>query len=154
MWYIYMRHYNISAVWFEAEARQRHASLPIIPSLFLFSLSAMSKRDSTRVRITKVKKRRGVGSRTITVLDSDEEEPLPTTTDEYARVTRTRVTTSGKAERVVTSSVPIFEVDAADICTPPEANTTVPVDTVVENLIPVVPAKRREKVNDSVSGQT
>lgn len=104
------------------------------------------------MRVTKLKKRRGVGSRTITVLDSDEEH-LPTITDEYARVTKTRVATSGKAERVVTSNVPIFEVEEVDIRTPPEADVDVPVDTIVENAAPVVPAKRRKRVNDSVSGQ-
>ena len=114
----------------------------------------MSKRggDSTRIRGTKVKKRKGVGSRTITVLDSDEEDPVLKATNDYARVTKTRVGSSGEAERVATSSIPIFEVEKASIHAPLEANTNGSADAVAENVVPVVPAKRRKKANDSVSG--
>jgi len=77
--------------------------------------------DSTRTRATKVKKRRGVGSRKITVLDSDEEDTAPKVSSEYARVTKTRVTTSGKAKRIGTNSVPIFETKA-DVHAPPESH--------------------------------
>jgi len=116
----------------------------------------MSKRggDSTRVHATKVKKRRGVGSRTITVLDSDEEDPLPTAASDYARVTKTRVGTSGKAERVAMSSVPIFKVEEVNFHAPLEANTNGSTDAVAEKIVPVVPAKKRKKANDSVSGLT
>ena len=114
----------------------------------------MSKRggDSTRIRVTKVKKRKGVGTRTITVLDSDE-EPLPPAVTEYARVTKTRVSTSGKAERIVTSNVPIFEVEKVDVRALPEPNDNIPEDTGVVDVVHVVPAKRRKKANDSVSHQ-
>ena len=113
----------------------------------------MSKRggDSTRIRATKVKKRKGVGSRTIVVLDSDEES-VPPTANDYARVTKTRVAISGKAERIATSSVPIFEVEKVN-ATPLEPNMDVPGDTGVVDVDPVVPAKRRKRANDSVSGQ-
>jgi hypothetical protein len=116
----------------------------------------MSKRGghSTRLRTTKVKKRHGVGSRTITVLDSDEEDAIPKAADEYARVTKTRVATSGKAEKVVTSNIQISEVEKVDIHPQLEADTGVPADTV-ENVVRAVPAKKRkkqQKANDSVSG--
>ena len=112
----------------------------------------MSKRggDSTRVRGTKVKKRKGVGSRTIVVPDSDE-ETLPTAANDYARVTKTRVAASGKAEKIATSSVPIFEAEKVNAA-PLEPNTNVPGDTSVMYVDPVVPAKRWKRANDSVSG--
>ena len=109
----------------------------------------------TRIRTTKVKERRGVGSRTITVLDSDKEDPLTITGDKYARVTKTRVTTSGKAEKVSTSNVPISKVEKVDAHSPLGADTDVPADTVVENTVHAAPAKKRkkrEKANDSISG--
>ena len=114
----------------------------------------MSKRggDSVRIRTTKVKKRRGVGSRTITVLDSDEEDTLPTYTNEYARVTKTRVGTSGKAKGITVNSVPIFEVET-NIRAPLEVNVDDFTDAVAENSIPLVPTKKskKKKANDSVS---
>jgi hypothetical protein len=68
------------------DLRQRRV-LPLIDLSHLsFSSSDMPKQGghSTRIHATKVKKHRGVGSRTITVLDSDEEDPLTITGDEYA----------------------------------------------------------------------
>lgn len=114
----------------------------------------MSKRreDASRKHTTKVKKRRGVGSRTISVLDSDDEDPLPTTTVDYARVTKTRVGTSGKAEKVATSSVQISDVEKVNAHAPQETDMDGSADAVTENVVLVVPAKRRKKVNDSVSG--
>jgi hypothetical protein len=110
----------------------------------------MSKRaDSTRLRATKIKKRRGVGSRTIDVLDSDEDDLPPITGDEYALVVKTRVGVSGKAERVSTSSVPIFETPSTPV--PLEENPGDSMDVIVEDILPAVPAKRLKKVNDSVS---
>ena len=113
----------------------------------------MSKRggDLTRIQTSKVKKRRGVGSRIITVLESDDEDPLSTAASEYARVTRIRVATSGKTERVATSSVPIFEEEQAIAGAPLEENTNDSVDAV-ENIVATVPAKQQKKANDSVSG--
>lgn len=121
-------------------------------SRYRFSPFAMSKRrgGTTHIQATRVKKRRGVGSRTITVLDSDEELP-PATTNEYARATKTRVGPSGKAERVVMSSIPIIE-EEVDIHVPLEVDANVPVDAVAENVVLVSPAKkRRKRANDSVS---
>ena len=117
----------------------------------------MSKRRGGQIRIhtAKVKKRRGVGSRSITVLDSDEEDPPPTVASEYAQATKTRVGSSGNVERVAMSTIPFLEVEDLDICAPLEANTDIPVDAVAENIVFVVPAKkRRKKVNDSVSVST
>lgn len=110
----------------------------------------MSKRegDPTQIRATKVKKRRGVGIRTITILDSDEEDPPPAR-KEYALVTKTRVGASGKVERVSMSSVPIFE--QPNTPSPPEEHLDDSMDVVVEHVVPAVPAKRPNKVNDSVS---
>ena len=115
----------------------------------------MSKRRAvtTHRPAAKVKKRRGVGSRTITVLDSDEDS-LPTTTGEFARVTKTRVGTSGKAERVVMGCIPIVEVEEVDVHAPLEENADAPMGTVTvtKNIVRKVPAKRqRKKANDSVS---
>jgi len=116
----------------------------------------MSKRggDSTRILVTKVKKRKGVGSRTITILDSDEEDLLPKVSTEYARVTKTRVTASGKAERITTSSIPVFEVEDVNDHAPPEVDNDNLVDDATENVISVAPAKKRKRVNDSVSDLT
>jgi len=122
-------------------------NLPLLP----FS-STMSKRaGATRTHTTKLKKRRGVGSRSITVLDSDEEDPPAA--DEYARITRTRVSSSGKAERVSTSSIPIFEAKEANIHTPLE---NISEDGGAEHVIPVGPAKQKQqkRANDSVSSLT
>jgi len=60
----------------------------------------MSKREPTRIHVTKVKKRRGVGSRVITVIGSDKDEPALKASSDYARMTKTRVASSAKAEKV------------------------------------------------------
>lgn len=112
----------------------------------------MSKRGGdSALTTTKVKKRKGVGFRIVTVLDSDEEDLPRTTRGEYARVTKTRVGASGKAERVSTTNVPILEVEQSGIPAPLEENVEDTADTVVEKVIPTVPAKQPKKVNDSVS---
>jgi hypothetical protein len=117
------------------------------------SLSAMSKRGSapTRIRSTKVKKRKGVGSRTITVLDSDEENP-PAVIDKYARLAKTRVASSGKAEKYTTSTVQISDVEMHTLL---EEDAEVVADPVAGYVVPAVPAKmkkKRKRANDSVSG--
>ena len=123
-----------------------------------FPSPTMSKRqggDSTRRHLNKVKKRRGVGSRTIIVPSSDEENPIPEAIIEYAQVTKTRVTTAGKAEKFTGSSVPVFATEEeVDIHAPLEADTDGPAETVAENDVPRVPAKKRKQANDSVSGLT
>jgi hypothetical protein len=116
----------------------------------------MSKRggDTTRVHATKVKKRRGVGFRTIHIPDSDEEGLLPSTSDDYARVTKTRVTASGKAGKVTMRSVPIVEVEQPNTPVLPEENPDTFLDVVVEDVVPAMPAKRQKTINDSVSDPT
>lgn len=110
----------------------------------------LKRRGSTHVRATKVKKRHGVGSRTILVPDSDEEDLPPTASDEYARMTKTRVGAPGKLEGVSMASIPIFERSGTP--TPLEEDVDNFVDAVVEDGIPAVPAKQSKRVNDSVSG--
>ena len=117
----------------------------------------MSKRRGGQIRIhtAKVKKRQGVGSRSITVLDSDEEDPPPTVAGEYAQATKTRVGSSGNVERVAMSTIPFLEVEDLDVCAPLEVSTDIPVDAIAKNIVFVVPAKKRwKKVNDSVSVST
>ena len=106
----------------------------------------------TRTRAAKIKKRRGVGSRSITVLDSDEEDLAPKVSTEYARVTKARVAASGKVERIATNSVQIFEADEIDVQGPQETDTDNFVGATTENVVRTVPAKKRRKgANDSVS---
>ena len=118
--------------------------------------TTMSKREGepTRLPAAKVKKRRGVRSRAITVPDSDEEESYPTTSNEYAWVTKTRVAAlSGKAESISVGSIPIFEVDQP--CEPvlEHENPDDFADIDEINVPAAAPSKRRKKVNDSVSTQ-
>lgn len=116
----------------------------------------MSKRgDPTRILTTKVKKRRGMGSRAIAIPDSDDEDPSAMASEEYALVTKTRVGASGKAERVSMSSIPIFERPITP--TPLEENTVndsmdVAFDQVIAMpAISAIRARKPKKVNDSVS---
>lgn len=111
----------------------------------------MSKREGNSTRGTKVKKRRGVGSRTIRILDSDEDNPPPVASDDYARVTKTRVGISGKAERLSMTSVPILEVEKPTRPAPLEENEENSANITVENVVPVKPAKQRKTINDTVS---
>jgi hypothetical protein len=115
----------------------------------------MSKRGGDSTRASSIKKRRGVGSRTIAVLDSDEDEEgmLPTVSKEYARVTKTRVGPSGKAERVSATSIPILKAEESNTPIPLEENIENSTD-VVEGVVPAVPAKRQKTINDSVSNPT
>ena len=112
----------------------------------------MSKRggEPALARPAKVKKRKGVGSRVINVPDSDEENFFQTSGDEYARVTKTRVAASGKADQVSVSTFPVLEVERSSTPTPLEEDGDYAAD-VEENPPPVEKKKRRKKVNDSVS---
>jgi len=100
-----------------------------------------------------VKKRKGIKVRTVTVPDSDDEGPSNVDT-EYARLLKTRVTTSGKADSVTMNSLPLFEIkntthsdEPSELC----VNSLEPDETVAENTAPSKPAKkRRRKANDSV----
>ena len=85
--------------------------------------------------------------RVITVQDSD--KPIPKAISEYARVTKTQVSTSGKAEKVSTSNILISEAEEwVDVLDQLEEDTHNP---VIENVAPVAPAKQRQRANDSVS---
>lgn len=121
-----------------------------------FSLSsAMTKRhgDPAYGVKVKVKKRKGVKVRTVTILDSDDEGPSNIDT-EYARLLKTRVTTSGKADSVTMNSLPLLEVQNTthnDMPLAPCPDTQEPDETVAESAVPSKPAKkRRKKANDSV----
>jgi hypothetical protein len=116
----------------------------------------MAKRhgDSVHGANPKVKKRKGIKVRTISVPDSDDEGPPPNVNAGFARLLKTRVSTSGKAESVTMSSLPLFEVknsahdDSEPVIDDHEA-------VLVENKIPSKTAKkRRKKVNDSVRSAT
>jgi len=102
----------------------------------------------------RVKKRKGIKVRTIAIPDSDDEGPSNVNT-EYARLLKTRATTSGKADSVTMSSLPLFEVKNTtheDEPLEPCLDSEEPDRTVAENT-PVAskPAKkRRKKANDSV----
>ena len=102
------------------------------------------------MRMSKVKKRRGVGSRVIAILDSDEDSPPPKASNDFARIMKTRVSASAKAEKVSMSSVPIFEEEQLNTPAPVEANVDDSADVVIKNVVPAVPAKRRKRANDSV----
>ena len=123
---------------------------PAVP--FLLPLT-MSKRgeDLTRIRVTKVKKRKGVGSCTITVLESDEDDSAPMATSDYARVTKIRIGPSGKAEGTAVSRVPILEKINVRVHAPLETDTSGSMDVVPEDVALAVPAKKKKKENDSVS---
>jgi len=70
-------------------------------------------RDSTRGVNTKFKKQKGVKVRTVSIPDSDE-EGLPSNVEtEYARLLKTRATTSGKVDGVTMNSLTLFEAKAA-----------------------------------------
>ena len=70
-------------------------------------------------------------------------------------MTKTRVTTSGKEERIATSNIPVSEVEEVSTHASPEANTDTFVNTT-ENDVPIVPVKKkkRKRANDSVSDPT
>ena len=115
----------------------------------------MSKRasDSTRPHSTQVKKRKGVGFRTIAVPDSDEEDLPPTASNEFALVTKTRIGVSGQSETISISSVQILEEQESGSPTPLEETTENSVD-IIKDLVPTMPAKPakpKKKINDSVS---
>jgi hypothetical protein len=115
----------------------------------------MSKRggEPTLAHPAKVKKRKGVGSRVIIVPNSDEEDFSRTSGDEYARVTKTRVTASGKVEQVFVSTFLVREVEQSSTPTPLEEDGDYAAD-VEENSTPVEKKKRPKKVNDSVNDST
>jgi hypothetical protein len=113
----------------------------------------MSKRggEPTYSRPTKVKKRKGVGSRVISVPDSDEDSQAAD--DEYARVTKTRVAGSGKAEQISVSTFPVLEVERPSLPTALEEDGDYAAD-IEENSTPVEKKEQRKKINDSVSDPT
>jgi len=114
----------------------------------------MSKRggDSTYRGNTKVKKRKGVKVRVAVVSDDNEERTPQNTGTDYARLVRTRVTTSGKAGNITTSSVPLLEVEDTAKGLPTEVDTN-PVGDTAEDIPATIRTTRRKKkkANDSVS---
>jgi len=114
----------------------------------------MAKRhgDTTYGVKVKVKKRRGVKVRTINVPDSDDEGP-PKVDTEYARLLKTRVAASGKADSITMNTLPVFELKATthnDDSLDPGLDGQ-PEESIVENTPPSMPAKKpRKKANDSV----
>jgi len=112
----------------------------------------MAKRphDSSRGITVKVKRRKGVRIRTVTVPDSDDERPPSNNSIEYARSVRTRASTAGKAESVTTKTVRILE--AKDVRQDdPEPSADNHEEVIEENPIPTKKAKKqRKKKNDSV----
>jgi hypothetical protein len=113
----------------------------------------MTKRywDSTRGTGVKVKKRKGMKVRTVNVPDSDDEDPTPKVETEYARLLKTRVATSGKAESVTRNSLPVFEVKAISHNNSLEPTVDSYEEVVVGNATPTTKAKKqRKRVNDSV----
>ena len=104
----------------------------------------------------KVKKRRGIKVRTVAILDSDDEGTSNVDT-EYARLLKTRVAISGKAESVTMNSLPLLEVKNTHNDNPlePCLDTQEPYEAVAENTAPSKPAKKkRKKANDSVRSPT
>jgi len=117
------------------------------------SLSPMTKRygDSAHGVNIRFKKRRGVKVRTVSIPDSDEEGFPPNVDTEYARLLKTRVTTSGKADSVTMDSLTLFEVKPADHNDPLDPTIDIYEEPVVEETIPITTMKkRRKKANDSV----
>jgi len=113
--------------------------------------SSMAKRHSDSIHgvNVSVKKRKGIRVRTVTILDSD--DPPPNVTTEYARLLKTRVTTSGKADSVTMNSLQLFEAKDITHDDSLESFLDSNEEAVVENVVPSVPAKkRRKKMNDSV----
>jgi len=115
----------------------------------------MSKRrsDSTRGVHVKVKKRKGVKVRIVNVPDSDDEGPSRINT-EYARLLKTRVSASGKAESVTMDRLPLPEakVKRAAQNNPPESTVDGYEEITTGPTIPDAKAKKkRKRLNDSVS---
>lgn len=113
--------------------------------------SFMAKRhgDSVHGVNVNIKKRKGIRVRTVTIPDSD--DPPPNVTTEYARLLKTRVAISGKADSVTMNSLPFFEINnvAHDNSLEPTLDSYE--EAAAENLVPGIPVKkRRKKVNDSV----
>jgi hypothetical protein len=116
------------------------------------SSSPMAKRphDFPPMMAVKVRRQKGVRIRTITVPDSDDENPPPNIGVEFARSVKTRVSTAGKAESVTMKAVRIFE--AKDV----RQDNLEPLvhdheEVIAEDPIPTKKArKQRTKKNDSV----
>lgn len=118
------------------------------------SPSPMAKRPHTSSGgiVVKVKRHKGVRIRTATAPDSDDERPPSNNSIEYARSVRTRVSTAGKAESVITKAVRIFK--AKDIYRDdPGPFIGDHEEVIAEDRVPTKKAKRQRKnKNDSVRG--
>ena len=101
-----------------------------------------------------VKKRKGIRVCTITIPDSDEENPALDVNTEYVRLLKTRVAPSGKADSVAMDSLALFEVKDVthDDSLEPTINghEEIAAEGTMEGAIPATTAKKRRKKNDSV----
>jgi len=114
----------------------------------------MAKRhggDSIHGIEVKVKKRKGVKVRTVNVPESDDEAPPPNVDTEYARLLKTRVATSGKADSVTMNTLRLNEVKDTTHSDALELAPNTCDESIADNTIPGMPAKKpRKKMNDSV----
>ena len=115
----------------------------------------MSKRgnDPPRQGNLKIKKRKGVRTQAILVPDSDDESLLSNVTVDYARLVKTRVSSSGKAGAITATSIRLLEAESTPKDPPLEVVDDDPVDAATEVIVPIISAtpKKRKKANDSVS---
>lgn len=116
----------------------------------------MAKRhgDSTHGVVVKSKKRRGIKIRTVNILESDDEGAVKINT-EYARLLKTRITTSGKVDSVTMDSLRFVEAIGDTANSSPEQVVEGYVDGHEEvpanDAVPSTKTKkRRKKKNDSV----
>ena len=116
------------------------------------SSSLMAKRPHESGGTTvKVKRQNGIRIRTVTVPDSDDDNPVLKVDTEYARLFKTRVSAAGKAENVTMKTLQIFEAKEVPQDNPePIANDCEAV--ITENPTSTKKAKKqRKRGNDSVS---
>lgn len=113
---------------------------------------SMTKRhgDSTHGVNVKFKKQKGVKVRTVSIPDSDEEGLTPNVEIEYARLLKTRATTSGKVDSVTMDNLKLFEAKAAAHNEPSDPLTDTHEEFVAETIPIKIAKKRRKKANDSV----
>lgn len=101
---------------------------------------------------SKIKLRKGVKIRTITIQDSDEEDSPSNVNTDYAQLVQTQVTASGRVGSITMSRIPLLELEdvMGDISL--EAGTDGDESAVTGDVVTVFPAvqKKRKKANDSV----
>jgi len=114
----------------------------------------MAKRQGGSVHSvgTKSKRRKGIKIRTISIPDSGDEDTPPSNINvEYARLLKTRVATSGKADSVTVNTVPLFETKVTAHDDLPEPNVDSYEVVPPGNPTPSTKVKKKKKKkNDSV----